>query len=82
MYGGWQWKGFDVYMTHDKKYNLSDVTLSDASWLECSTKVSDVCLEASEGSVQLYDFEQHLDGGINGLQERDWLRNPQVAKIL
>eukprot|EP00554_Chaetoceros_debilis_P007426 CAMPEP_0194072768 /NCGR_PEP_ID=MMETSP0149-20130528/417_1 /TAXON_ID=122233 /ORGANISM="Chaetoceros debilis, Strain MM31A-1" /LENGTH=228 /DNA_ID=CAMNT_0038752673 /DNA_START=71 /DNA_END=757 /DNA_ORIENTATION=+ len=78
-------KGFEVFKTHDKKYeDLADVTLSSsATWKEVASNVSDICLKAGEdGGAKLYDFEQHLDGGAEGLKERDWLRNAQVAKLI
>eukprot|EP00558_Chaetoceros_sp_UNC1202_P011436 CAMPEP_0197237234 /NCGR_PEP_ID=MMETSP1429-20130617/4127_1 /TAXON_ID=49237 /ORGANISM="Chaetoceros sp., Strain UNC1202" /LENGTH=213 /DNA_ID=CAMNT_0042696201 /DNA_START=77 /DNA_END=718 /DNA_ORIENTATION=+ len=76
-------KGFELRATaqgqSDNIVDLGDIKAEGNDWIEASCKVADICLE---GGVQLFDFEQHLDGGVKGLKERDWLRNAQVAKLI
>jgi hypothetical protein len=69
-------KGFDVIVSGDKK-SLDSVHIEGGDWSNSSCKIVDIC---HKDSIQIYDFEDHLNGGVGGLKERDWLRNPNVAK--
>jgi hypothetical protein len=69
-------KGFDVIVNGDKK-SLDSVHIEGGDWNISSSKIVDIC---HQDSIQIYDFEDHLNGGSDDLKERDWLRNPNVAK--
>lgn len=69
-------KGFDVIVNGDKK-SLNSIQIEGGSWNDSNSKIVDIC---HQNSVKIYDFEDHLNCGLDGLKERDWLRNPNIAK--
>lgn len=67
-------KGFDIFFGGEKK-PINSVNIQGNDWVSISEKIVDMC---HKGYIQVYDFEDQIDGGVSGFQERDWLRNPQV----
>ena len=42
--------------------------------------ISDIVSEIKASSLDFFDFESHLDGGVTNIQKTDWIQNAQVAK--
>lgn len=75
-------QGFDVYGSDNsknwvKKYPADAVSSANGSW-EIS---KGICASDAE-SVPFFDFEDHLDGGVDLTKERDWIRNHDVVKAV
>ena len=72
-------KGLDVYMSNNEKVSDENVKVEGGDWVEVAGKVANVCLK---DDLEIFDFENQLESGRDGLKKNDWLRNPQVSKLI
>lgn len=60
-----------------KQYDSENIYVSEGSWASSNKAAVEISLD---DSLDFYDFEDHLSGGIDNLKESDWLRNGSIVK--
>ena len=75
-----------IYERDSKKHWLREIPMdsissSKSDWSSSTDFLLEICREDSK-TLPFFDFEDHLEGGVELIGERDWIRNTKVAKYV
>jgi len=71
--------GKDISTIGFKPLPSENFSVFGKTWVESTDAAINVALS---DCAAFYDFEDHLEGGVDTVKERNWIQNPDVAKIL
>jgi hypothetical protein len=76
--------GFTIYGNDELNksnhaYKSENIKTTSGSWKSLNEASVNVCLD---DEVEIFDYEDHVSGGVENIKQKDWIRNEQIRKTI